>query len=329
VSARGFAVPLVGAVAFAIFLIGADGAEPAPSPPAPANVTGTPKPSPYDAVLRDRVPLLLKLKLLEARSETFEVRSEPEKREGLDKEYRDTFARVVALYDGYLGKHPGDVQALYDLGMLCYDVGSDEGRAAELWNRVLALDPSHDRAHNALAVHYGDVAEPERALQHIGKALELNPDVAEYHFNAATHYFNFRSVAVRVFGWDLPAVWERSMAEYRKAVELDPQNYEFAKAYALSFYSAVYFRVPEDYAAATRAWAAVLSLAPDRDRRAVVLEHLTRVSMYTGNTADARRYLEEALRIHPQNATLRLLERRLESGERLPTPGETFRTPAG
>jgi len=157
----------------------------------------------YEELLLARAPLLLEVRLLRARRRLFEVAADPQKGEQLERDIKAAFARVVALYERYLKEHPDDARAHYGFGVLCYWEGEDERRAEAHWLRTIELDPGYDLAHNALAVHYADAGEPDKALKHISKALSLNPGVAMYHFNAATFYFNFRKPAMRMFGWDL------------------------------------------------------------------------------------------------------------------------------
>jgi len=308
---RTFAVAFLVAVAAASAARG-DGAEAgSTSSAATAEKGSSPEPLSYDRLLRRRAVILVKINLLSSRRTVFEYASDPEKGMQLERDIEAAFQQLVALYDAYLRQRPDDTQALYDLGLLYYDIPGDEDRAAELWCRVVELDPSFDRAHNALAVHYGDAADHERALRHIRKALELNPDIAEYHFNAATQYFSFRLTAMKLFGWDLPRVWRESMTAYRRAVKLDPRNYVFARDYAQSFWFASSFHVELDYDAAKEAWQRALELVPDLGQRVMVLGNLARLSLADGDRPGAQKYLDEAFRLSPESLILQALQRKV------------------
>ena len=283
----------------------------------------------YRDLVAARSRLLLRLRLLRARRYTPDVASNPGKGEQLERDIRSAFGEVVALYDRYLKDHPDDARAHYDLGEHYYSEVQEESRAAELWRRAIELDPTFDEAHNSLAVQCADSAQHEKALRHIRKAIELNPDVAVYHFNAATFYFNFRLAAMELFGWDLPRVWKEMMAEYERSLELDPANFTAAEGCAQCFYFAHYFGVGKQYDEAQAAWERVLPLAPDRGQKVMVLTNLARFSLLAGDRDAARRYLEQALQLEPRDPAARLLKRKLEDGESIALPPERQRPGVG
>ena len=279
--------------------------------------------TPYQQLLVARAPLLSEVRMLRARRRVFEVAADPEKGEQLERDIKAAFAEVVALYERYLNEHPDDAGAHYDLGALYYDEGEDENRAAALWLRTIELDPRFDLAHNSLAVHYADSAEHEKALLHISTALRLNPDVAMYHFNAATFHFNFRTTATKVFGWDLRRTWQEATSEYKEAMRLAPSNYVFARDYAQSYYSGCHFQLEPDYVEARRAWEHSLPLARSASERVMVLTNLARVSCFADDPDAARDYLKRALRLSPHNPVALHLQRKMEEGQPI-TPPSAF-----
>ncbi len=276
--------------------------------------------TPYQQLLLGREPLLLRFRLLKARRYAFDVASDPKKGEQLEADIRSAFQDVVALYDRYLKQNPRDARAHYDLGELFYSGVQDEKQARKLWLRAIELDPGFHQAYNSVAVHFADSGQHDKALRYVRKALELAPEEAVYHFNAATFYFNFRLTARQLFRWDLPRVWQEAMAEYRRAIELDPTNYEMARDYALSFYSASFFGVEPRYDLARSVWEQALSLAPDRGQRVMVLTHLARVSLLAGDREQARDYVEQALAMKPNDAPARILKRKLDEGGSIDLP---------
>lgn len=315
---------LVGVVAVSAVLAGEDAQSSLPPAESRSAATETTpaEPMPYQQLLVARAPLLFEVQMLRARRRVFEVAADPEKGEQLERDIKTAFAKVVALYERYLKEHPDDAGAHYDLGALYYDEGEDENRAAALWLRTIELDPRFDLAHNSLAVHYADSAEHEKALLHISTALRLNPDVAMYHFNAATFHFNFRTTAMKVFGWDLPRTWQEATSEYKEAMRLAPSNYVFARDYAQSFYFASHFKVEADYSRAREVWGRALALAPSASERVMVLTNLARVSCFADDADAARDYLKRALRLSPHNPVALHLQRKMEKGQPITPPSE-------
>ncbi len=315
----------VGVVALSAAVAGEDAQSslpPAESGPAATETTPA-ELTPYQQLLVARAPLLFEVRMLRARRRVFEVASDPEKGAQLERDIKTEFAKVVALYEGYLKEHPDEARAHYDLGTLYYKEGQDDARARALWLRTIELDPRFDLAHNSLAVHYADSAEHEKALLHISTALRLNPDVAMYHFNAATFHFNFRTTVTKVFGWDLRRAWQEATSEYKEAMRLAPSNYVFARDYAQSYYSACHFQVEPDYVEARRVWEHSLPLARSASERVMVLTNLARVSCFADDPDAARDYLKRALTLRPNNPIALHLQRKVEKGE-LITPPSAF-----
>jgi len=315
---------LVGVLAVSAVLVGEEArSSPTPAESQSAAAETTPAElTPYQQLLVARAPLLFEVSLLRARRRVFEVASDPEKGEQLERDIKTAFAKVVALYERHLKEHSDDARAHYDLGALYYDEGEDEGRAAALWLRTVELDPGFHPAHNSLAVHYADAAEHEKALLHITTALRLNPDVAMYHFNAATFYGNFRTTATKVFGWDLRRTWEEVTFQYKEAMRLAPTNYVFARDHAQSYYSACHFQVEPDYREARRAWEQALPLARSTSERVMVLTNLARVSCFADDRDAAREYLSQALHLSPGNSPALLLQRKMDEGRPITPPSE-------
>ncbi len=79
---------------------------------------------------------------------------------------------------------PDDATAHYNLGLTL----SAEGRNAEaiqVYERVLALDVSHHRAHNNLGFIYRQSRDTEKSLHHLRRALALQPDYLLAQVNSA------------------------------------------------------------------------------------------------------------------------------------------------
>jgi Tfp pilus assembly protein PilF len=68
-----------------------------------------------------------------------------------------------------------DINALYDEADRLKDEGQYE-QAIDKLQQIVQSDPSHVLSHLALAVLYGKVGQPERAVEHGVKACELDPE---------------------------------------------------------------------------------------------------------------------------------------------------------
>jgi tetratricopeptide (TPR) repeat protein len=104
---------------------------------------------------------------------------------------------------------------------------SDFLRAADYFERALALDPAHAPSHAGLADYYtvSDALPPreatEKARLHAAKALELDETLPDAHASLAYVHF--------YYDWD----WAAAEREFRRAIELDPGHVRAHRWYGL------------------------------------------------------------------------------------------------
>jgi tetratricopeptide (TPR) repeat protein len=83
-------------------------------------------------------------------------------------------------------------------------------------------------------------------------------------------------------------VFEKSLALYRKAIELDPNNFLLRSSYAQSFYGTKPQRLEEGLAA----WKEAFKVARDEVEQQGVLIHLARCAMNTQHFDEASNFLD-------------------------------------
>lgn len=87
------------------------------------------------------------------------------------------------LRDG-LARQPGEPELLYQLATLAASEDRIE-EATDLLEQCLQSDPGHARAHVRLAQCHGARKEYEKAMQHLGRAQQLEPNDAMIAFQAS------------------------------------------------------------------------------------------------------------------------------------------------
>jgi tetratricopeptide (TPR) repeat protein len=115
------------------------------------------------------------------------------------------------------------------------------------------------------------------------------------------------------YGWQLPQIYQACLEEYKKAITLDPKNFDFAADYARTFFFAKYFQVALDYDEAIAAWEYCLSLDIDKGQKAYVLLNMAHISEEAGRPDQMRKYAEEILKIEPTHPAAKLLLERSAS----------------
>ena len=166
--------------------------------------------------------------------------------------------------------------------------------ARQMFVRAAELDPGFARAYAGIAncdarlVGWYGVAIPlDDILAMAGKALELDPRLAEAH--AA------RGEAMRVSGRS-----EESTAAFERALELDPNSFEANLAYAR------HSRGMGELEQAARLFTRALEVQPDDYQAPILMESILRA---LGRTEEADKYArlglkraEEALHLHPEGS---------------------------
>ena len=128
-------------------------------------------------------------------------------RAGLASERTGNYAAAVSTYDRGLKVAPDNVELLNAKGFALFQQGDSE-RAVEALEQAIALDPSHWKAHNNLALASVDLGELELAEAYFRESLAIEPQPAIYN--------------------DLGFVLERqgllyeAIEMYEKSLELEP-----------------------------------------------------------------------------------------------------------
>jgi serine/threonine protein kinase/tetratricopeptide (TPR) repeat protein len=175
--------------------------------------------------------------------------------------------------------------------------------ALKAFQRALELDPNHAGAHSGAAVAYvrlgldGALAHARArssALVEVRRALELDPELAEAHATLAHIRF--------IYDWD----WPEAEREFQRSVNLNPNS-----AYARIFYAddlAAMRRFNESLAQGEMAKRLEPESGAAARRYALFL-------YYKHDFGAAKRALEEAEQIEPNNAGLPLLQSRVAEAE--------------
>lgn len=105
-------------------------------------------------------------------------------------------------------RHGADPQAFYQAGRYFQGQGRYE-QAIDAYRQVLAVNPNHADAHNAIGVIHSLQSRPELAEQEFRTALDIAPDAARVHNNLGYHLM----VGGRV---------DEALASFERARALEP-----------------------------------------------------------------------------------------------------------
>jgi tetratricopeptide (TPR) repeat protein len=190
-------------------------------------------------------------------------------------------------YDDFLRRYPDFARGHLAYASFLNDIGEEE--VAKLQDEKAAqLDPKNPAAWNNLADYYSENGPITNAFADLDKAIALDPNEPVYYQNLGIIVYLFRPDAMEFYRINEQQVFDKSIALYRKAMRLDPDNFSLATEYAEGYYGIRPLRASD----ALTAWTNALQIARDDTEREGVFIHLARVKMLAGHFAEARAQLD-------------------------------------
>ena len=165
---------------------------------------------------------------------------------------------------------------------------NDEGAAMLENEKARQLDPQNPAAWNNLALYYGEHGPMTNAFAYFGKAIELDPNESVYYQNLGLVVYVYRRDAAAFYHLNEQQVFDKALALYQKAIQLDPDNFPLATDYAENYYGIRPLRTND----ALAAWTNALHTAHNEAEREGVYIHLARIKIVAGRFDEARAQLD-------------------------------------
>ena len=216
----------------------------------------------------------------------FAAQGAGESKEALNRRIRERFDSVRKDYEDFLRRHPDSARGHLAYGTFLNDLG-EEDAAADEYQKTAALDPKNPAAWNQLANYCGEHGPLTNAFVYYARAMALDPGESLYYRNLATTVYLFRKDAMTFYGLNEPQVFDKSLALYRQAMQLAPDDFLLATDYAESYYGIRPLRTND----ALTAWTNALKTAHNDNEREAVFIHLARIKLAAGRFAEARAQL--------------------------------------
>jgi tetratricopeptide (TPR) repeat protein len=216
----------------------------------------------------------------------FAAQGAGESRAELNRRIMTRLNVVRKSYEDFLRRYPDFASGHLAYGSFLNDIGEEEA-AMRQNEKASQLDPKNPAAWNNLANYYCENGLLTNAFTDYAKAIELNPIEPVYYENFATVVYLYRKDAREFYHINEQQVFDKSLALYRKAMQLDPENFRLATDYADSYYEIRPLRTNEMLAA----WTNALQIANDDIEREGVYIHLARIKTLAGRYAEARAQL--------------------------------------
>ena len=193
--------------------------------------------------------------------------------------------RVEQMYYQLVRDHPQSAPAHNALGAFLWKNGNPEV-AVEHWRTVQRLEPKNAEAANSLGGAYLRIGRVREAAEQFLLAVRSESNNPDYHFDLGNVEFMLRSDLTAAWKIDSAELLQRALFQFREASRLAPNDLEYARAYAETFYG-----MPNpDWSQAQVAWQHYLELSTNRN---FAYLQLARVSLKQHNKAEALSFLDK------------------------------------
>ncbi len=197
------------------------------------------------------------------------IRANETERDALALRIHDRLNIVRQQYLEFLKHHPKHTKARIAYASFLTHIDNRQG-AIEQWKQALTEDPKNAAALNNLATHLGTIALQthntdglEEAFKAMRKAVSLTPKEPLYHHNYATLLCSFPIAATKFYKIRSNRVIQKAIDEYDLALQLNPDNFEFAADRAEAFLDLKPFRYQE----ALKSWSTAMKIASNQSER--------------------------------------------------------------
>jgi tetratricopeptide (TPR) repeat protein len=243
-----------------------------------------------------------------------------ESKDELNQRIRAQLDVVRKKYQDFLRRHPDSASGHLAYGTFLDDTG-DENLAATEFETSRQLDPANPAAWNNLANYYGEQGSLSNAFADYAKAIELNSNEPVYYENLATAVYLYRTDAKAFYGLNETQVFDKALALYQKAIQLNPTNFDLATDYAESYYGIKPLRTND----ALAAWTNALNIAGNEVEREGIQIHLARIKIAVGRLSEAQAHLNAVTNSFYDKIKTRL-QKNLADRENPSTNSETIST---
>ena len=222
-----------------------------------------------------------------------------------DRAFDVSVRRAQVAHEQILQEHPASASAHCAYAEFLSENGNLRAAIVH-WRQAQRLDPGNAATANSLGGAYLRAGHAAESAGQFSRAVELASANAAYHFNLANVEFMLRHDLKVAWKVDMQGLLRHALAEFRTASQLSPNDVEYARAYAETFYG-----MPDpDWEEAEAAWKHVLALSARGD---FAYLQLARVSLKRGDASEARRCLAKLT----DTRTAALKRKLLEEADRL------------
>ena len=238
------------------------------------------------------------------------------KREALEKFYNEEHQEAIALLEKIIKNDPQDTSYILLMGK-CYLAIEQDLKAIEFINRSIELDDNYTDAYATRAIYYSNVPDYENSFKDIRKAIALSPRNSRNYFIKSSIEKEANLIDSAIITLTTLAELTSKNAEVfnqRAYLYMSKKNYNLAlidlnKATELgstgfpTIVNRGFVQIQlENYNEAKNDFINAKELTEDGIQLSIVLNNLGYSEMLLGNLEEAKRNINEAIRLNDQNS---------------------------
>lgn len=214
---------------------------------------------------------------------------------------------VRTMWEWVLERYPQNARANNYYGEYLFDYSGDEAGGLKHWMTATQIDDDLGPAHNNLGIYYFHTGEYNRGLEHLDRALKLEPDNPDYLYNLAQMYLIHYPQIERITKTPRDKLYKRAMDMSKKAAALLPNDFDIVQDYAVNFFAAENFGIDADWEMAAEAWKRAQAVARTEDERFYALLNEARAWMNGKQPKNAISPLEQAVKLQTDSTVAQQL----------------------
>lgn len=214
---------------------------------------------------------------------------------------------IRAMWEWILERYPQNARAHNYYGEYLFDYAGDEAGGIKHWMTASQIDADLGPAQNNLGIYYFHTGDYARGLEHLERALKIEPENPDYLYNMAQMYLIHFVQIEKLTKTPRDKLYKQAMDMSKKAAELMPADFDIVQDYAVNFFASQNFGVEVDWADAAAAWKRTQAVARTEDERFYALLNEARAWMNGEQPRNAVAPLEAAVQIHTDNAVAQQL----------------------
>lgn len=210
-----------------------------------------------------------------------------------------SFPKAMRTYMHFIKAYPDDARGYYFYARFLERYPRFWGAAERFFRDALRLNPRMALAHDYLAQIYAHTGRDWEAIEEYHEAMGVDPENPIYPWHLGSQYATCWPMLHEKLGWTRAKAFRKALGAFKRARELAPKDFVYARSVASLFTQAKHIKIAHDPHEAIGEWKYCLTTNATDFQKAVVYRKLGLVYFHQlHDVGSARDMWLESLRLH-------------------------------